>query len=166
MELNQNKGTYSGVKFDDNTVNAVLKYIKDNKIPEGLPGNKLHSTVLYSRKYLPDYSPAGDYDEALEGTPTTFDVWPSENDDGTTSKCLVLKYDCKGLNKRHKELMDEHKATYDFPKYEPHITFSYNIGDLDIKKLPDIKSVLPNIKVVHEYGEDLDLNWAITKGTK
>jgi hypothetical protein len=78
----------------------------------------------------------------------------------------VLKYDCKDLNKRHKELMDEHKATYDFPKYEPHVTLSYDIGDLDIKQLPDIKELLPVINVIHEYGEDLDLSWSQTKGTK
>lgn len=160
MELKQEKGTYSGVKFDDKTTDAILTYIKTNKIPNGLPANKMHSTVLYSRKFLPDYKPAGDYDKALEGVPTNFDIWPSTNDDGTTSNCLVLKYDCDDLVKRHKDLMDEHQATYDFPNYEPHITLSYDIGNIKTTKLPDIKGILPTITIVHEYGEDLDLSWS------
>lgn len=165
FELKEQKGTYAGVKFDDKTNDTVLKYIKNNKIPNGLPADKMHSTILYSRKFLPSYKPAGEYDEIMKGTPTSFDVWPSSNEDGSSANCLVLKYDCSELAKRHKELMDEHNATYDFPKYEPHITLSYDIGNLDIKKLPDIKGVLPFINIVKEYGEDLDLSWSQTKGT-
>lgn len=164
LKQKEKKGTYSGVKFDNKTTNAILKYIKDNKIPKGLPSEKMHSTVLYSRKFLPNYKPAGDYDKALEGTPTDFDVWSSNNEDGSSTNCLILKYDCDDLVKRHKELMDTHNATYDFPTYDPHITLSYDIGDLDINQLPDIKDLLPIINITHEYGENLDLSWAQNKG--
>jgi len=165
FEIKGQKGTYAGVNFDDKTTDAILKYIKDNKIPNGLSADKMHSTVLYSRKHLPKYSPYGQFEDPIKGTPKEFYVWPSDNEDGSTANCLVLKYDCDELCKRHQELMDEHKATYDFPNYEPHITLSYDIGNLDIKKLPDIKGILPLINIIGEYGEDLDLNWIQTKGT-
>jgi hypothetical protein len=166
MEIHNKKGTYAGVRFDDATTDAVLRYIDENNIPNGLNPSSMHTTLLYSRKFLPDYEAQGTIDPAYEGTPTTFDVWQSTSDDGSSSNCLVIKYDCPELTKRHEYLMKTHGATYDFPDYTPHITLSYNIGNMDIKKLPSILDILPTINVVSEYQEDLDLDWAATKGHK
>lgn len=163
-EIKKQKGTYAGVQFDDKTKDNIMKYIKDNKIPNGLSADKLHTTLLYSRKFLPEYKPAGVYDQVMEGNLGEFVVWPSNNEDGTTTNCLVIKYDCDSLIKRHKDLMSEHKATYDFPKYEPHITLSYDIGDMDIKKLPNMFDTVPVINITHEYSEDLDLSWSQHNG--
>jgi hypothetical protein len=60
--------------------------------------------------------------------------------------------------------MSDHKATYDFPKYEPHITLSYDIGDMDIKKLPNMFDTVPFINITTEYSEDLDLSWSQNNG--
>ena len=53
------KGSYAGVRFDKETNRALHKYMKENKIPNAIRPDKLHTTVLYSRKYLPNYKPAG-----------------------------------------------------------------------------------------------------------
>jgi hypothetical protein len=165
-ELQTNKGTYAGVKFDTPTTTAVLKYIKDNDIPNGLLPKDMHSTLLYSRKFLPEYEALGNIDPMFTGTPTTFDVWKSTSEDGSSSNCLVIKYDCPELKERHEYLMKKHDATFDFPDFTPHITLSYNIGDMDIDKLPSILDTLPVIHIAKEYQEDLDLDWASTKGHK
>lgn len=157
------QGTYAGVKFDTETNKALHKYMSDNDIPTSVRPDKLHSTLLYSRKHLPNYEPQGKIDPPWIGKPKKFDVWPSK-DSGTD--CLVLEYDCPELVKRHKELMKEHDATYDFPDFKPHVTLSYDIGDLDVSALPDIKKAIPELKIVEEYKEDLDLNWAKNKGVK
>jgi hypothetical protein len=156
------KGTYAAVKFDDKTVAALQKYIKDNDIPNGTPAEKMHCTVLYSRKHCPDYKPAGEIDPPWTGTPDKLEVWESNGKlrDKPTTRCLVMKFKCEELNARHKELMDEHDATYDFPEYKTHITLSYDIGDMDEDKLPNIKDAIGEIKVVNEYGEDLDMSWS------
>ncbi len=151
------KGTYAGVRFSEGTKRAIEGYIKDNKIPNGIVPSKMHTTLLYSRKHLPDYNPTGKYDKPLIGTPTTFDVWKSSNEDGNDTSCLVLEYDCPELVKRHKFLMDEHEATYDYPKYKTHITLSYDIGDMNIKDLPKFTD---DIEIESEYKEDLDLSWS------
>lgn len=157
------KGTYAAVRFDDQTKNAIVKYIKDNDIPNGVPVAKLHTTVLYSRKFCPDYEPAGEISPAWIGKPTKLEVWESNGKlrDEPTTRCLVLKFDCPELNARHKELMDEHKATYDFPEYKTHVTLSYDIGDMDETDLPSIDAI-GDLKIVSEYGEDLKLDWAKT----
>ena len=165
MEQEQ-KGTYAGVKFSPATIHRLKAYIKDNNIPNPLRSNKLHTTLLYSRKYLPDYKPAGAYASPMVGTPTKLDVWKTKPDDESTpANCLVLEYDCDDLTARHKLLMEEYDATFDYPEYRPHITLSYDIGDIDYKILPDVSTIGP-IEIVEEYSEDLDFNWAVNKGTK
>ena len=164
-ELKQTKGTYAGVHFDDDTNDAIIKYIKINKIPNGLAKHKLHSTVLYSKKHCPDYKAPGKLDPVLIGTPTDFDVWESNPDNGPKMKCLVLKYDCPELIARHKQLMKGHDATYDYDKYEPHVTLSYDIGDFDIDKLSKVEDVISKIVIDDEYHEDLDLDWAVNHGS-
>lgn len=159
-EKEENKpGTYAGVRFCDDTVNRIKTFIEENEIPQPVPDEKLHSTVLYSRKHLPDYQAAGDLEQPYEGTPTEFDVWESQPDEeGVTSNCLVLQYDCDPLVERHNSLMQEHGATFDFDEYRPHVTLSYDVGDLDLSNLNP--SNIGPINIVNEYREDLNTNWA------
>ncbi len=151
------KGTYAGVRFHEDTKNAIVEFMKEHKIPNMLPHHKLHTTLLYSRKYLPKYAPLGTLSEPLIGTPTNFDVWKSSSE--PYSNCLVMQYDCPQLIDRHRHLMDTHKATFDFDQYHPHITFSYSIGDMDIKPIMELIENIGKIMIVEEYMEDLDLDW-------
>ena len=45
-----------------------------------------------------------------------------EGKDGKNILVLLLK--SEDAKKRHLELMEEHKTTYDYPEYKPHITLS------------------------------------------
>ena len=156
QEQKETKGTYAAVSFNDTTVDALQKYIKDNDIPNGTPAGKMHCTLLYSRKHCPNYKPAGKISPSWTGKPVGLEVWESQS----KSRCLVLKFDCDELHKRHKLLMKEHDATYDFPEYKTHVTLSYDIGEMDEKELPDITKAIDELTIVDEYGEDLDLDWA------
>ena len=152
-------GTYAAVSFSEDTKDRIKKFIDDNEIPNPIKLDKLHSTLLYSKKYCPNYEPLGELEEALVGTPTEFDVWQSQPDDeGTCSNCLVLQFDCDQLIDRHNSLMKEHGATFDFDEYRPHVTLSYDIGDLDIKQLDP--SSIGDLNIIEEYGEDLNTDWA------
>ncbi len=152
-------GTYAGVRFSDKTNQAIIEFCKKYKVPNPVAAAKLHTTVLYSRKPLPNYTAAGKYDKPLIGEPTKWSVWDSQD----KSKCLILEYKCSKLKERHKELMDEHEATYDFPEYKTHVTLSYDIGDFELDGLPMLDS---DIEIVEEYSEDLNLDWAKEKGSK
>ncbi len=155
----KSKGTYAGVRFSDDTAKRIKAFAEENEIPQPVPVNKLHTTVLYSRKYLPNYKAPGEYDSPLVGNPTKFDVWESQPDeDGKTSNCLVLNYDCPELVTRHKKLMDEHEAEFDFDKFKTHITLSYNIGDMDISNLKPAD--VGDINIASEYQEELNFDWA------
>lgn len=162
------RGTYAAVKFDKDTVDSLQDYIRENQIPNPVAPTKMHTTLLYSRKFCPDYEAQGKISPAWIGEPIGLEVWDTNGKlrDEPTKRCLVLKYKCKDLTERHEFLMDEHDATYDFPDYKPHITLSYDIGSLDEKELPDVSKFLGDIKIVEEYGEDLDLDWASKKAQK
>lgn len=159
------KGTYAGVKFDSDTNRALHQYIKENNIPNSVRPDRFHTTVLYSRKHLPNYKPAGKIQPPMTGNPTGLTVWETNGENSPKTKCLIFLYDSPELVKRHKSLMKEHEATYDYPEFKPHVTLSYDIGDMDINKLPSLDTVGP-LNIVEEYGEDLDLDWANNKGVK
>ncbi len=162
LEEQETKGTYAAVKFDPATKAAIEKWVENNEVPNPLDFSKLHCTLLYSRKYCPDYEPQGEIDPPWVGTPTGLEVWESRGKlrDEDPKRCLVMTFDCDKLHDRHKELMDEHEATYDFPSYKTHVTLSYDIGDFDEKTLPNIAEAIKELLIVEEYGEDLDLDWA------
>lgn len=159
MKKESEKGTYAGARFDTDTVNRVKAFAVKHEIPNRVPRSKMHSTILYSRKYLPEYKPQGTYTEPLIGKPTQFDVWESQpDDDGNKSNCLILQYDCPELIDRHKTLMDEHEAEYDYDEFKPHMTLSYDIGDLDVSKFDP--SSIGDLNIVKEYNEELSFDWA------
>lgn len=155
-------GTYAAVKFSKSTIDKLMQLCKENGVKNVLRAEKLHTTLLYSRKYLPEYEAQGDIEPKWVGTPTELDVWKtrSEDPEKPSTRRLVLKYKCKELEERHQYLMKEHDATYDFDEYKPHISLSYDIGDADIDALKDALKDFGEIEIVHEYGEILDLDWA------
>jgi hypothetical protein len=164
----KSKGSYAGVRFDQATIDAITQFLQAAHLPNATAPDKLHSTLLYSRKFLPDYQPLGEIAPPLVGKPTEFVVWETSPKDPGEQKarCLVMKYDCPDLVERHHLLMKQHGATYDYDEYIPHLTLSYDIGDTDVDSLPQFSDYIDAINIVEEYGEPLDLDWATTNGVK
>ena len=155
MESKEPNGTYVAVKFDEDTQNALVEFAKEAGIPDALNKSEFHSTIVYSRKHLPDYEVLGTIDEPWEAKPKEFTVWekkPNAYDDRHTY-CLVMQLTCPKMNERHTMAREDHGATYDFDEYLPHVTLSYDVGvGFDVKKL---KWTGDPLKVVKEYKEDL-----------
>jgi hypothetical protein len=149
------KGTYAAVKFSQDDEDKIVEVLNKLSIQNPINKNDIHCTLLYSRKFLPNYEPIESPDEWAY--PKELIVW----DTFDKKRALVLKLDCEYLVKRHRKLMDEHKATWDFPEYHPHITLSYDIGDNEIPNLKDFN--FKEFHIIGEYKEDLQLDW---KGSK
>ena len=150
-EIDKGKGSYAAVQFDPETVKALEAYQYDNDIPKPLNPDEFHSTVMFSQKYVPDFKTLGEIPN-WEGTFSEFDVFPSDDD-----RALVLKYECHELKDRWQKIIDKYGATWDHKDFIPHITLSYNIGDMDIDNLPPYEGP---IIIVCEYSNDLDLGWS------
>ena len=158
VEEKSEKGTYAGVHFSEETKDAIMSFIKDNNIPNSPERDSMHCTLLYSRKYCPDYKAAGKLDPPMTGTPAGYDIWESQSEGtGAKTNCLVMEFTCQEMVDRHNFLMKTHGATHDYDEYKTHVTLSYDVGDLTVEDLPRYKGPL---KMVEEYKEDLNLNWA------
>jgi len=149
IEENTQKGTYAAVRPLEQDADSLHDFMHSNGIPNPEPKDKLHTTLLYSRKHLPQYKPA----KAIQHEAHTdgLEVWPTKSG----KNCLVLKLKSPSLVERHKKLMDKHQATYDFPEYKTHLSLSYDIGDHDISKI-DHSKLPKKISLSHEYQEELD----------
>lgn len=162
------KGTYAAVRYSKDTQDKIAKFVKELGIPNPLPASKLHTTVLYSRKFLKDLpQETTKFKHPLTATMNGFDVWKTRPDDGSDpTDCLVIKLESAALTVLHNVLMDLHKATYDFESYTPHISLSYDIADFQTSKLSSRMKEFGNLEIVEFYVEELDLNWSKTQGNK
>lgn len=148
----ETRGTYCAVRFSENTLDNLIALMGKLGVPNALPRTDLHTTILYSRKYLPEFTSAGVI--SASASAKGFTVFDSR--DG--NRCLVLELDSQWCEQRHRFLMGLHQATYDYPKYVSHITLSYNIGDFE-KPSEDTLKDFPILSIVEEYDEDLNLLW-------
>lgn len=142
-------GTYVGVKLSEESAAQVKEFMRNNSIPVPLPKSKLHVTVIYSRKELPDFKPKGKLEDPIVVVPEKFALF------GESKNALVVKIKSPDLVKRHKEIMKEHNATFDYDVYEPHISLSYDCVGFDVSSL-DLEELGP-LEIVEEYEEEITL---------
>lgn len=148
-------GTYSAVTFTSDTDARIRRFVKKNEIPNGLT-TEYHSTVIYSRKEVPELKALGKFKKKWIGKPTGLKVF--ETHDGP--EALVLIYDCKEQKERHEHIMDTTDATYDYPNYDMHVTLSYDIGDADKKELLKLPiEQIGDIIIDNEYVEPFEVDW-------
>lgn len=151
-------GTFVGMHISKGSKEALVRACKKMNVPNRIRRDKMHITVIYSRKHLPEFKAVGTFEKPIEVGVDKLEIFPTQ--DGT-SNVLVVRLNAPELVKRHKEIMKDHKATYDFDEYKPHITLSYNVGEFDVNAVDVAENMDdPTLSVVSEYQEDLDLNWA------
>lgn len=146
-------GTFAGVKFSDVSVQTLKRFADANKIPNQVPAEDYHSTLLFSHVPLPDYEPRGAYKAALTAMPKYATIF-GEGDE----KALVIVLNSPALVKRHKYLMSEHpEATWDHAEFIPHVTLSYDAGDFDPNRL-NVTNI-GMLEFVEEYVSDIEPDW-------
>lgn len=160
LEISENNGTYAGIRFSEKTKDDIMRYIDEAGIPNPIEREDLHCTLLYSRKYLSSYDAYGEIDPLIKGQVVNLETWPHNKGEENETTCLVMTFKCKPLEMRQKYLVDNYGATFDYDEYKPHITLSYDVGNLNVNDLPDINDYLGDIEIVEEYSEDLILDWA------
>lgn len=146
-------GTYAGVRFYKDDVKKLAEFVQANNIPNPLPPEDYHCTLLFSKVPVPDYVPHGMYKKALFCQAKDVKLWGEDEE-----KALVIILDCPDLVRRHEYLMANHpEATWDHPEFIPHVTLSYDAGDFDISKL-NVKDI-GMLSIVEEYGADIEADW-------
>lgn len=148
------KGTYVALRLTPLSNRAVRLHCLENGIAMEAPSveQRLHTTVIYSRKHCPDMPQ--DIDPLAIYTATFKDWHLFDNGDGT--RALVMLLNSPAIEQRHRDLMLGHDATYDYPQYHPHITVNYRYPGANVS---DLKRYPFLIILGEEYIEDLDITW-------
>ena len=148
------KGIYVAVKYNQSTGDDLLDFIKKYNIPSTLKAEDFHTTLIYSRKFA-DIKELDDNmeDSEIVAKPTELHVFETFD----KKRALVIKLDCPYLEQRHKFLMKKYDLTYDYDEYIPHITLSYDIGDLEVPKIPKDVKFPEFFRIQAEYKEELNL---------
>lgn len=141
------KGTYVSATFDEDTIERLVNLQKELGLLNPVPREKLHTTIVYSRKWIP-FQPV----KALGNLAVNawLESWDTKY--GTT---LVLKFDSPMLKERH-EYANILGATYDFDEYKAHVTLSYDL----LGQFIESKHVSIVINGDKENVEDLDEDWS------
>lgn len=143
-------GQFVGVKFSPRTVAKLVEWCKANDVPNREDAANYHTTVILSRARKFKYDPLR-WNPPLRVEPTSFklDLF------GPNKDKLVLTYDCAELDARHWAARVEHKLSWDFPEYIPHITlcnFEHAFqGDISKLPVPDFP-----LEIVAEYVKDFE----------
>lgn len=150
-------GTYIGAHFSKETTDKLKALAKELKIDNVVPREKMHVTIVYSRKPFTNFQIKGKMKEAWKGKPEKLEIFPTQSG----SRALVLRFDCPELTERHWYFRNEHGATYDYDEYKVHATLSYDVGkEWQIPKDLDIGKFVDSIEIDEEYYEPLNLDWA------
>lgn len=145
------KGIYVAVKYNQSANDDLMDFIKKYNIPSVLKPEDFHTTLIYSRKYA-EINELDDNlgDNEIVAYPKGLEVFETFD----KKRALVIKLDCNYLEDRHKYLMGKYELTYDYPEYIPHITLSYDIGEMILPKNVEFPKFF---RISSEYQEELDL---------
>lgn len=131
-------GIYSFVKPTQKTIDLLTAWIAESKIPNPVPPDQLHSTVVYSKAAFSGYQPR---DKMTIVNPSQHDQFGTCLYDGyglrrlgPDLKALVLTFYSVELSEQFWQA-NTLGASWDHQEKIQHITLSYDIGDFDISSL-------------------------------
>lgn len=143
-------GVYMSGQFSEDSNKTLASIQKTLGIKDPIVSNKLHVTIVYSRKDIELY-PESDLNEPANVV--DIDIW-----DTKYGKTLVAKLDSSYLTDRFQQAMDS-GATYDHDEYKPHVTLSYNSGLTEsVAELRKRLQFPYKLTIVSEKSEALNLD--------
>lgn len=118
-------------------VNAeeFLAWAKEQGFKQPMPVEEFHVTLAYSKEPV-DWNaiPSGKPTINAEGGLRRVDRLGDEG-------AVVLHFDCAELSERWKEIANA-GAKWGYPTYQPHVTITYDGGDVDLSKVKPFSGVL------------------------
>lgn len=118
-------GTFAELLPDESTKSMLLELIDRLGLANPIDPDKIHTTLIYSRKPCPDIETMHGRETPYEGRISKLTTWPTQ--DG--NRCLVALVECEDAEQLHHRLRETYGATHDYPDYTPHFTLSYDCGD-------------------------------------
>lgn len=132
----------------------ILKWAKGQGFTSTLPAADLHVTVAYSREPVDWMAVGSSWSGGDKGTLTVSPGGPRmvEKFGGGA---VVLLFGSSELSWRHRDILDA-GASWDWPDYNPHITITYEPGDVDLAAVEPYRG---RIELGPEVFEEVDEGW-------
>ncbi len=110
---------------------AILEWARAAGFKSTLPPDDLHVTVAYSKTPVDwgKFAPEPDDLANEEGAPGR-----AVERLGADGEAVVLRFSSPSLEDRWKAFVDG-GASWDYPEYRPHLTISYDAGDVDVNQV-------------------------------
>lgn len=139
----------------------IRAWAKSQGFATTLPEEEMHVTIAYSRSKVDwmkigeswCYGTADDQKDGIlrvkPGGPRVVEAM------GPNKDCAALMFNSLDLFWRHKDILDK-GASWDWPEYQPHITISYQIDDVD---LDAVEPYTGEIVLGPEIFEEIEKDW-------
>ncbi|MXP42972.1 phage portal protein [Allopontixanthobacter sediminis] len=131
----------------------LVKWAKSQGFKVTLPASDMHTTIAFSRQAIDwmKVEPIWDHDAGELKVPAGGARLIEQFDGGA----VVLLFNSSTLAYRH-EVIKRAGASWDHPEYQPHITLTYDPGEVDLDQVEPFQGEL---RFGPEIFEELDLDW-------
>lgn len=157
------KGKTAGLYVYRSVVNAaeIIAWAKSQGFQSVITPEELHVTVIYSKTPV-DWFKLGQnwWNENKNGEIEIQPGGPRAVQALGDKGAVVLMFASNDLSFRNKSACDEYGCSWDYDEYQPHITISYNAGDLD---LDDLEPYRGKIVLGPEIFEEIEDDWSATE---
>lgn len=140
------------VKRDVVNAREIIAWAQGQGIPNLLPANELHVTIAYSRRPVDWMQMGTDFGGSKY---TINEGGPRQVERFAEGGPVVLLFLDDGLKWRNEGMRDR-GASWDHDDYRPHISLTYDPGDLDLTTVEPYRG---KIVLGPEVFEDLDDDW-------
>lgn len=118
--------------------------------------NDLHVTVIYSKVPV-DWFSFGENYSGRDGKLTVSAGGPRAVERLGDKGAVVLMFASDDLRWRNRAAVEYHGASWDYDDYTPHITLTYEAGDMDLSK---VEAYTGEIVLGPEMFEDIEDGWS------
>ena len=132
----------------------LARWAKDQGFKTTLDPSDMHVTVLYSRNPVDPIKMGTGWGGDEKGNLTVKPGGPRAVEK-LGMDAVVLLFASDDLSWRHRQMV-EAGASHDYDEYQPHVTLTYDAGDVDLEA---IKPFTGELRFGPEIFEPLDLDW-------
>lgn len=153
-------GIFVGAEVSPDSKLKLKDVINELNIDNPIDMRELHCTIMYTyddppNGLLNEYDNKElIYDKEIKGDIIGLEVFETQD----SKKALVLRIDNGYLKERHEYLKSVHGLTYTHDEYKPHVTLTYDAGDVNMEDI-NIKKYVKKINFSKEYISPLDPDW-------